>query len=458
MPKKIQKLTPQQQALLPAVRDEWLAHGLSTTPADRPTAEAGVAAAYRAAGLEPPAFIIWLGSPWAGAVGQAVAPEIVGEGLRRLGRAQRGQVGGQVDGQVDGQVYGQVGGQVYGQVDDQVDGQVRDQVYGQVYGQVYDQVRDQVYDQVYGQVDDQVYGQVDGQVGGQVRGQVYGQVGDQVRGQVDGQVGDQVGDQVYGQVRDQVGDQVDGQVDGQVGDQVRGQVDGQVYGQVRGREFKNRLSGWWRGRIMGQHWAGYYSYYDAMERIGVTGLEPIHGAQQVARSAGWWWCFRDFAILTERPSVLHRDQLGRLHCETGPAIAYPDGWNFYVWHGHRVQPWVVLEPTVERIAREANAEDRRCAIESMGWDRFIAAAELTPVDRCADPGNDGHELALYDVSEEIWGERVRVLLCTNGTIERDGVRRRFGLTVPDDTPTALHAAAWGYGISVREYAALEVRR
>jgi hypothetical protein len=287
---------------------------------------------------------------------------------------------------------------------------------------------------VDGQVDDQVYGQVYGQVRGQVRDQVYGQVDDQV----DGQVRDQVGDQVRGQVDDQ--------------------VDGQVDDQVDGREFKNRLSNWWRGRIMGQHWAGYYSYYDAMERIGVTGLEPIHGCQQVAKCAGWWWCFRDFAIITERPRELHRDALGRLHCETGPAISFPDGWGFHAWHGVRVPAWVIENPTVAAIAAETNAEVRRCGIEALGWDAFIAAAELRPVDACADPGNPGHDIALYDVPEEIWGERVRVLLCTNGTVERDGTRRRFGLTVPDDTPTALHAAAWGYGISVREYAALEVRR
>ena len=56
------------------------------------------------------------------------------------------------------------------------------------------------------------------------------------------------------------------------------------------------------------------------------------------------------------------------------------------------------------------------------------------------------------------GERVRVLLCANGTVERDGTRRRFGLTVPEDVPTALAAAAWGYGITAEEYAQLEVRR
>ena len=48
-------------------RDEWLAVGLCTEPADRERAEAGVAAVYRAAGLEPPR-IVWMLPRWADAV------------------------------------------------------------------------------------------------------------------------------------------------------------------------------------------------------------------------------------------------------------------------------------------------------------------------------------------------------------------------------------------------------
>jgi hypothetical protein len=48
--------------------EEWLAIGLDCTPADRLTAEAGVLAAYAAAGLPAPEAILWLGSPHAGAL------------------------------------------------------------------------------------------------------------------------------------------------------------------------------------------------------------------------------------------------------------------------------------------------------------------------------------------------------------------------------------------------------
>ena len=50
---KIERLTSEQEALIPVIRDEWLAHGLSTEPADREEAARGIRDAYREAGLAP---------------------------------------------------------------------------------------------------------------------------------------------------------------------------------------------------------------------------------------------------------------------------------------------------------------------------------------------------------------------------------------------------------------------
>ena len=70
--KRIDRLTGEQLALLADVRDEWLKVGLSTEPADRAAAEAGVREAYSRAGLEPPARVVWLDSPLAGCIGSAM--------------------------------------------------------------------------------------------------------------------------------------------------------------------------------------------------------------------------------------------------------------------------------------------------------------------------------------------------------------------------------------------------
>jgi hypothetical protein len=62
----------------------------------------------------------------------------------------------------------------------------------------------------------------------------------------------------------------------------------------------------------------------------------------------------------------------------GMALAYPGGWGFHAWHGRRVPAWVIEQPAIERIAAESNTEIRRCAIESLGWDRFTGQAGRSP--------------------------------------------------------------------------------
>ena len=418
--KPFETLTPEQESILPGVRDEWLGYGLSCEPANRALAEEGVREAYAAAGLEPPKIIVWLDSPMAGALGQAFLQSIPDS--------------------------------------DQVRDQVSGQVWDQVWGQMWDQVRDQVSGQVSGQVWDQVWGQVWGQVRDQVWGQVWGQVWDQVWGQM----WDQVSDQMWDQVSDQVWDQVWDQVSGQVWDQVRDQVRGQVRDQVRDQVWEN-LNSWSRACIWGQHDVGYLAFTAAMQKIGVPKLDAITGLQKVAQNAGWWWAFKGAVVLTDRPAELHRDKDLRLHNENGPAIRYRDGFGMYLWHGTRV-PADFIETgwTTERIFQEKNTEVRRCAIERLGWPEFIESSGMTRVgDPVPDPGNAPHEIALYDLPKnlaDMYDEKARILLATNGSPERDGTRHRFGLVVPGHHSDPVAAAADLFGWSRAAYASLEVRR
>jgi hypothetical protein len=157
--KKIEKLTPEQEALLPAFVDYGLQYGLNTSPCDRPKAEAAIRAHYAALNRPEPRLIIWLDSPHQGAIGAALLA-----GTKFSGAQVRDQVRAQVGAQVWAQVWAQVGAQVWAQVRDQVGAQVGAQVWAQVGAQVWDQVRDQVgaqvRDQVGAQVKDQVWAQV----------------------------------------------------------------------------------------------------------------------------------------------------------------------------------------------------------------------------------------------------------------------------------------------------------
>jgi len=72
MVKKIESLTPEQEAQMPAWRDKWIDIGLRTGDADFDTFDKYIKVAYEKAGLEFPDCIVRVKSPKIGAQVAAV--------------------------------------------------------------------------------------------------------------------------------------------------------------------------------------------------------------------------------------------------------------------------------------------------------------------------------------------------------------------------------------------------
>ena len=219
-------------------------------------------------------------------------------------------------------------------------------------------------------------------------------------------------------------------------------------------------SGWYRMHDGGSDWSHYPAYLSFFDRVANLNL-AVHDKwrhyEAAAANGASRMMHKRFWIVSDRQVSIHVDPQARLHHETGPARTWGDGWAIYAWHGVRVPADLIEDGwDTARILKEPNAEVRRCAIERLGWERFVVDAGLAQVgESVPDPGNPGHTLALYDVPEAIYDTAVRVLICDNATPERDGTRRRFGLTVPASMPDPVAAAAWTFGLNPSEYAALE---
>lgn len=66
--KPIDRLTEAQEAMLPEVRDEWIAIGLNCEPLDFPRARAGAVKAFAAANLTMPERAVACQSPMSAAI------------------------------------------------------------------------------------------------------------------------------------------------------------------------------------------------------------------------------------------------------------------------------------------------------------------------------------------------------------------------------------------------------
>ena len=237
----------------------------------------------------------------------------------------------------------------------------------------------------------------------------------------------------------------EGQFRGQLSSQLRDQLGDQL-----GEQLWLAFSSW--------HDAFWMALYTVALPAAGLPLDPLLDAlADLTTMVGYWWPLDGAVILAERPTAIHRDGQGRLHSTTGPALEWADGHTLHAVGGVRVDADIVERPetiTVERILTHGNAEQRRVMIDLRGWDWFTTAADLRLVDEAPDPGNTGETIALYDLPEQVYDEPVRVLLCTNASPERDGTRRRFGLTVPADCTTAVGAAAWTFGTDEATYGSL----
>jgi hypothetical protein len=335
---KINSLTPEQIARFPEFIDKWTKIGLSTEPADREAAEAGVAEAYRAANLLPPR-VVWCSSPLAMGLTRALL----------LDKKFIKNFGDSVGASVWASVWDSVGASVGASVWDSVWASVGDSVGASVGASVRNSVRDSVWDSVWDSV------------GASVR--------DSVR--------DSVGASVWASVRDSVWASVWASVGASVRDSVGASVRNSGYGQHDAS------------------WVGFYDFFSTVCGL-VEQAKKISGLTTLTKSAGWYLPHEKICWISERHCVVHQDETRRIHCEDGPAIAYPDGWAIYAIHGVRVPEYVILHPgeiTVEKIDAEQNAEVRRVMIERYkfaepisGAPAFLRDADAELLDHDADHG------------------------------------------------------------------------
>ena len=197
--------------------------------------------------------------------------------------------------------------------------------------------------------------------------------------------------------------------------------------------------------VWGNHdcyWVGNYLFLEAMGVVYEgTVAEAFKATQELTASCGWVWMYHEICVATERHSAvnLDDDDPGRLHCEDGPALTFPDGWSIYAIHGVRVPEQVIMAPetlTTKQIQDEQNAEVKRIMRERYGDMKYLRDIGAKIID------TDARDVSVVDICEGRATSRAlieddegnRFLIGKDGSSERIYV-----MQVPNDTTTCQGA-------------------
>ena len=274
-------------------------------------------------------------------------------------------------------------------------------------------------------------GEIKSEIGEAVEKKVGDSVGDSVGASVGASVRASVGDSVWASVWDSVGASVRASVWDSVGASVGASVRASVRASVGDSVRASVWASWY-----GQHDAGWLAFYDYFrDAAGLSEeTQKLAGLWLLSQSAGWWLPHQNLCWVSERHNVLHRDADGRLHCDNGPALQYPDGWSIYAIGGVRVDEQTIMRPetqTLEQIEKEENAEVRRVRIERFGWPRYLAESGAKVANRRRND-RDGQEEALYALKD-----KTKRFVCVDPS-----TGRKYALGVPAEIKNCDEAQNW----------------
>lgn len=200
--------------------------------------------------------------------------------------------------------------------------------------------------------------------------------------------------------------------------------------------------------IYGNHDSYFLYFYKYINDVLDIATTPLFLLTELSLVSGWCYLDEKLVVIMDRPCVIKQDDRNLSHCENGPAIAYLDGTEVYMWHGVRIKKnWIVDRTlTASQALTETNIELRRVACEIIGWNNILEELPTKVIDRDADP-----EIGtLLEVNiPDIGKEKFLQVLCGTG--------RTFAIPVPPDMKTALEAQAWTWDLPADMMSDLEVR-
>jgi hypothetical protein len=386
---KINELTPEQAAILPRFRDEWLHWGICTERADRPRAEAAILAMRERIGVCDKPVFVWCDSP--------------ATSLMALRFLKSPELGASLQDSLQNSL-------------------------GNSLGDLWDSLQASLGGSLHASLHDNLGVSLHASLGVSLRDSLqvslWDSLGASFRNNLQVSLGASLYDSLQASLQVSLGTST-ASLMASLRDSFDNPRDG--FGQE-----------WW-----GQHdsyWIAFYLFCRDVFGIKYNAQNSfdLDLWRDVAQSCCWWWCYQNYVIVSERPTIVRLDDREVLHSEDGPALQFLDGWAVHSWHGVRVPAqWIENRGSLTPAAAlgQRNVEQRRAACEILGWATILDGLKAKLIDRDGDPTiGELLEVNLPDSGRE----RFLRVLCGTG--------RTFAIPVPPTVQTALEANAWTYDI------------
>lgn len=389
----IEKLTPEQEALIPVYREKWRSIALSTEPIDRKKAAEAVKAAYKLIGKQEPE-IIFFDSPYAFL--NYFPPQL--EGV--LGDSYEESV---IDYILDSEIASAFYSPLYSQLESQVEINVRIQLERQLEisllnEQRYERLNSQMWEEMYDKLIDQL-----------------GEEWDEMMSPSDTPMESHPAYEAYQQLDQKLGIIVD---------------------------FTSH------SELLA---ADYGFFFDFC----ISVLNCAHDArrwdvfQALTQSCGWFIPLEQTCIVCDRPISFSYDSDYRLHAEEKPAIQFADGYSLYAHHGVTIpERYGLLHPRewqAQWILEEENAEVRRVLIQGIGYARVCQDLQAEELDSWAE-----YTLLKIDLDIDDDEEQEEPIYLLKMTCPSTGAIH--ALRVPPDIQSAREAIRWvNWGIAPEEF-------
>jgi hypothetical protein len=193
---------------------------------------------------------------------------------------------------------------------------------------------------------------------------------------------------------------------------------------------------------------GWVSFYDFFTRIGVLSHEKFDKYKTFTES-GVFECYeyKNIVFAICPPKTIIKNESGRLHNVSGPAVEFLDGLCYYFINGRSVPAWIFEQKdtiTKDKFLKEENSDVRGAIYEVLGQEKMFEMLEAYEVTR-REANNETY--ILYQTKE---ADSDLGFLKWVG-VQCPSTNTKYLLGVPPETTCPLEGVAGTFGFSSSEY-------